>query len=324
MHNYVKLAKSVLEIEKDALDYVSSRLDERFVGAVETCLETLRNKGKIVVVGVGKSGNVGIKIAATLNSTGSTAVVLDTQNALHGDLGLISEEDTVLAMSYSGETQELLNLLPFIKLTGVKVIAITRATNSTLGANADFILDSSVEKEACPLRLAPTASSTVTLALGDALAMVLLEARGFTAEDFARYHPGGALGKSLLTRTEEIMRKGGAVPMVTPEVKVSDALKQMSRKRAGACVVVDGYGKLEGILTHGDFVRSYQENESVGGLEISQVMTSGPVTVNDFLLAAEAVKILREKKIDDLVVLNADGKVVGLIDSQDLSRHNIL
>ncbi len=324
MHDYVKWGKKVLEIEKNALCHVSERLCDSFVGAAETCLETLSKKGKIVVIGVGKSGNIGIKIAATLNSTGSTAVVLDSQNALHGDLGLISEEDTVLAMSYSGETQELLTLLPHIKFQGVKIIALTRAPESTLGKNADYVIDSSVEEEACPLKLAPTASSTAMLALGDALAMVLLQARGFTSEDFAKYHPGGALGMALLTRTEDIMRKGENVPTVKRESLVRDALSLMSKKRAGACVIVSKDNELEGILTHGDFIRAYQADANIGDKAIQEVMTENPIFVESHLLAVEAVKILRERRIDDLVVINSEGKVVGLIDSQDLARHNIL
>lgn len=324
MHNYIEWGKKVLEIERDAIVHVSERLGESFIGAAETCLETLQKKGKIVVVGIGKSGNIGIKIAATLNSTGSTAVVLDTQNALHGDIGLISEEDTVLAMSYSGETAELLTLLPHIKLMGVKIVAITRAPESTLGENADYVIDSSVEKEACPLRLAPTASSTATLALGDALAMTLLQARGFTADDFARFHPNGVIGKSLLMKTAEVMRKGERVPIVSQEVKVREALAEMSKKRAGACVIINAEKKLEGILTHGDFVRCYQEDEGIGEAKITAAMTKNPVTVVDECLAAEAVQTLRENKIDDLVVLNEQGEVVGLLDSQDLSRHQIL
>ena len=323
MKPYLELAKQVLEIEKEALDRVSQNLGSAFEDAIEVLMKSLQDKGKIVVVGVGKSGNIGNKIAATFNSTGATAVVLSSQDALHGDLGLISEGDVILAMSYSGETPELLNLLPHMKHQGTPIIALTSKPESTLGQNAHLVLDSSVAKEACPLNLAPTSSSTAMLALGDALAMVLLDARGFTKEDFARYHPGGSLGKALLTSVRDIMRGESAVPKVSENASVLDTLREMSEKKAGICLVLENE-ELRGILTHGDFVRLYTVDHNAGDKPIREVMTQNPVTIEESLLAVEAVNLLREHRIDDLVVVNESGSPVGIIDSQDLAKHKLL
>jgi arabinose-5-phosphate isomerase len=287
---------------------------------VEILRETVGRHGKIVVAGVGKSGNIGHKIAATLNSTGATAVVLDTQNALHGDLGLISDGDAVLALSYSGETQELLNLLPYIKRFDVRLIAITGKPESTLGTLSDVTLDTSVEREACPLNLAPTSSSTAMLAMGDALAMVLLESRGFTEEDFARFHPGGSLGRALLTRVGEIMRSGEQLPTVPESADVFAALDAMNRARAGACLILADDGKLAGIFTHGDFARSYRANPALGNEPVAALMTRRPITVRDDALATEVLRTLGKNRIDDIVVLDAQARPVGLIDTQDLAR----
>jgi len=313
-------ARWVIETEMDGLRRVADRLDGKFVSAVEILRETVGKHGKIVVAGVGKSGNIGHKIAATLNSTGATAVVLDTQNALHGDLGLISDGDAVLALSYSGETQELLNLLPYIKRFDVRLIALTGKPESTLGALSDVTLDTSVEREACPLNLAPTSSSTAMLAMGDALAMVLLESRGFTEEDFARFHPGGSLGRALLTRVGEIMRSGEQLPTVPESADVFAALDAMNRARAGACLILADDGKLAGIFTHGDFARSYRANPALGNEPVAALMTRRPITVRDDALATEVLRTLGKNRIDDIVVLDAQARPVGLIDTQDLAR----
>lgn len=313
-------ARWVIETEMDGLRRVAERLDERFVTAVGLLRDALAQRGKIVVAGVGKSGNIGHKIAATLNSTGATAVVLDTQNALHGDLGMISDGDVVLALSYSGETQELLNLLPYIRRFEVRLIALTGKPESTLGTLSDVTLDTSVEREACPLNLAPTSSSTAMLAMGDALAMVLLEARGFTEEDFARYHPGGSLGRALLTRVGEIMRFGEQLPTVAEEADVFAALDAMNRARAGACIIVATDGSLAGIFTHGDFARSYRVNPALGSEPVASLMTKRPITVRDDALAAEVLRTIGKNRIDDIVVLDREGRPVGLIDTQDLAR----
>lgn len=317
---HLERARRVIEIETQGLCRMAERLGAGFDAAVEALLATVRQRGKVVVIGVGKSGNIGHKIAATLNSTGTTAVVLDPQNALHGDLGLLSDGDTVLALSYSGETRELLNLLPFIKRLEVRLIALTGKPESTLGRLSDVALDTSVGREACPLNLAPTASSTAMLVMGDALAMALLEARGFTEEDFARYHPGGALGHALLTRVSDIMRVDRELPTVLETATVLEAIHAMHRARAGACIILRADGGLAGIFTHGDFARGYEKDPMLGVKPVAGLMTRNPITVRADSLAAEAVKTIGQNRIDDIVVLDAAGVPVGLVDTQDLAR----
>ncbi len=322
--DYLARARSVIETEIEGLRRMGTRLDNSLVVAVKILQGVLENRGKIVVVGVGKSGNIGLKIAATLNSTGSTAVVMDSQNALHGDLGLLSDGDGVIALSYSGETQELLNLLPFIKRFDVKIIALTGKVGSTLSRLSEVTLDTAVEREACPLNLAPTSSSTAMLVMGDALAMVLLEARGFTEEDFARFHPGGSLGRALLTRVSDIMRADADLPTVGEDDDVYAALDAMNRTRAGACLILQADGKLAGIFTHGDFARSFRENPLLGSKPVADLMTRKPITVQADSLAVEVLKTLGENRIDDIVVLDDSGEPVGLIDTQDLARLKIV
>ncbi|MFT3990435.1 MAG: KpsF/GutQ family sugar-phosphate isomerase [Luteolibacter sp.] len=318
------LARNVINIEADSLHRMSDRLDDRFPQAVELLRKTLDRRGKIVVVGIGKSGNIGHKIAATLNSTGATAVVLNSQNALHGDLGLISDGDAVIALSYSGETRELLELLPFIKRFDIHLIALTGKPDSTLSDLSDITLDTSVEREACPLNLAPTSSSTAMLVMGDALAMVLLDTRGFTEEDFARYHPGGSLGRALLTRVSDIMRSGDFLPTVPENADVFAALQAMNQARSGACLILTENGKLAGIFTHGDFARGYQNDPLLGGKPIASLMTRHPITVAADSLAVEALNTLGRSRIDDIVVVDAAGNPVGLVDTQDLARLKIV
>ena len=316
--------KRVIEMEANALQAMQERLGEPFALAVGMLKEVLDERGKIVVVGIGKSGNIGHKIAATLNSTGSTAVVLNSQNALHGDLGLVSDGDAVIMLSYSGETVELLDLLPHIKRFDVKVIALTGKPESTLSQYSDVTLDTSVEREACPMNLAPTSSSTAMLVMGDALAMVLLEARGFDEKQFARFHPGGALGRALLTKVSDIMRADDLLAQVGETATVQDALVAMSTARAGACVVLAADGKLAGIFTHGDFARSYQADPMVGNRAVADLMTRGPICLSAESRAAEAVQTIGSHRIDDVVVLDAEGKPVGLVDTQDLARLKIV
>lgn len=322
--DYLARARSVIETEIEGLRRMGMRLDNAMVVAVKILQGVLESRGKIVVVGVGKSGNIGLKIAATLNSTGATAVVLDSQNALHGDLGLLSDGDAVIALSYSGETRELLDLLPFIKRFDVKIIAMTGKLNSTLSGFSEVTLDTSVEREACPLNLAPTSSSTAMLVMGDALAMVLLEARGFTEADFARFHPGGSLGRALLTRVSDIMRADAAVPSVGEDADVFAALDAMNRARAGACLILDGGGRMVGIFTHGDFARSFRSDPTLGGKPVATLMTRNPITVPADSLAVEVLKTIGQNRIDDIVVLSAEGRPVGLIDTQDLARLKIV
>ncbi len=322
--DYLAKARCVIEMEIDGLRRLSQRLDDGLGAAVEILQRTLENRGKIVVVGVGKSETIGLKIAATLNSTGATSVVLDSQNAFHGDLGLISDGDAVLALSYSGETREMLDLLPFIKRFDVQVIALTGKPSSTLSRYSEVTLDTSVEREACPLNLAPTSSSTAMLVMGDALAMVLLESRGFTEKDFARFHPGGSLGRALLTRVCDIMRADAALPTIGEDGDVYAALDAMNKARAGACVILRPDGGLAGIFTHGDFARSFRSDPQLGGKSVAALMTRQPVTVRADALAVEVLKTIGANRIDDIVVLGDDGKPVGLIDTQDLARLKIV
>jgi len=318
--DYIERGQAVLEIEIAQLQRLAERLDCHFGEAIEALNSALQNGKKIVVIGVGKSQNIGKKFVATLNSTGATAVSLSCQNALHGDLGLISNEDIIVALSDSGETAELISLLPHVKKRASQIIAITGNQNSHLAKHSDLILLTHVSEEACPLRLAPTSSSTNMLALTDALAMVLLEKRGFQPEDFAELHPGGSLGKYLLTRVADIMRKEDEVAKVSPGDTVQDSILAMVKSRSGAAIVINPDDSLAGIFTHGDFVRGYQIDRNIGDQCVANYMTTSPITVRETALAAEVIKILRENRIDDVIVLNNEDKAVGMIDVQDLSR----
>jgi len=322
--DYLDKAIRVIDTELNELQRLRSRIDGSFSKAVATILDAVQHKGKIVVVGVGKSGHIGDKIAATLTSTGSPAVVLNALNALHGDLGVICDGDVILALSYSGETEELNNIIPALARFDVKLITMTGNPKSFLAQNCDVHLDVNVEHEACPLNLAPTSSTTVMLALGDALAMVLLEARGFDKEDFARFHPGGSLGRSLLLKVDQIMRDTGQMAVITRDSTVREALCVMAKARAGASVVVDDNGILAGIFTHGDFGRHFQIHPDLLEKQAADFMTRNPVTIRNDRLAVEVLRLLEQHRIDDLVVVNEAGKPVGLVDSQDLARFKLL
>ena len=322
--NPLERARQVLLIESGELKQLSDRLDESFVKAVTLLREAVERRGKIVVLGVGKSGHVGEKIAATLTSTGAPAVVLDSLNALHGDLGVVSDGDVVLALSYSGETEELLRVLPALARFDVRRIAVTGNISSTLAKASDAVLDVSVSQEACPHNLAPTSSTTCMLALGDALAMVLLEDRGFTREDFARFHPGGSLGRSLLLKVRDIMRGGDQAVVVPDSLPVVEVLRALTAKRAGAALITDAQGRLAGVFTHGDFARRFPTDSAIGTRAVSEVMTASPVTIDADKLAAEVLVVLEKHRIDDLVVTDAGGRPLGVVDSQDLSRLKLL
>jgi arabinose-5-phosphate isomerase len=322
--DYLEKAKRVLDLEIFELQRLRDRLAEGFSRAVEIIKESVDSRGKVVVLGVGKSGHIGSKIASTLTSTGSPAVVLDSLNALHGDLGMIADGDVVLALSSSGETEELIRILPAIARFNVKIVAICGASDSTLAKNAHVLLDVNVEQEACPLNLAPTSSTTVMLALGDALAMVLLEARGFNKEQFAKFHPGGKIGRSLLMRVHQIMRPRSAMAILPGTAPIREALKAMTSVRAGAAVIADDDGGLAGIFTHGDFARHFQTDSRVGERLVSDLMTLNPVTVHQDKLAVEVLNLLERHRIDDLVVVDDDNKPVGIVDSQDLTRLKLL
>ena len=322
--DYLEKARRVLDLEIRELERLRQRLGDDFSRAVALIKDTVGARGKVVVLGVGKSGHIGSKIASTLTSTGSPAVVLDSLNALHGDLGVVADGDVILALSSSGETEELVRVLPAIARFQVKIIAMCGDADSTLAKNAHVVLDVNVEQEACPLNLAPTSSTTAMLALGDALAMVLLEARGFNKEDFAKFHPGGKIGRSLLIPVHQIMRPRNVMAIAAPDVLVRDALKAMTAVRAGAAVVTDGNGKLAGIFTHGDFVRHFQTDSKVGERVVSDLMTLNPVTIHQNKLAVEVLNLLESHRIDDLVVVDDDHKPVGIIDAQDLTRLKLL
>jgi len=320
----IERGRLVLKIEMEGLRRLVDRLDQSFSDAVQALLETVNAGKKIVVLGVGKSGQIGEKIAATLTSTGSPAVTLDALNALHGDLGILSDGDLVLALSYSGETTEVLNVLPALKRFDVRLIAFTGDRQSTLARHSEVVLDCSVDQEACPLNLAPTTSTTVMLALGDALAMVLLERRGFRKEDFAKFHPGGRLGQALLQKVSDIMRGEARMPKVTPATEVIGALRAMNERRAGLAVVVNDDSQLIGIFTHGDFVRAFEKNPNIVNEPVEQHMVRHPVTISEDRLAAEVLHILEQHRIDDLIVVNQANQPVGIIDSQDLTKLKLL
>jgi arabinose-5-phosphate isomerase len=317
-------ARAVFEVELSEAASVAARLDARFETAVRLVREAVERRNKVVVLGVGKSGHIGEKIAATLTSTGSTAVVLNSVNALHGDLGIVAEGDVVLALSYSGETQELLSVLPALVRLGLPIIAFTGDANSSLAKVASAVLDVSVSQEACPLNLAPTSSSTAMLVLGDALAMALLESRGFQKEDFARFHPGGSLGRSLLLKVDQIMRPSAALALISPTTPVVEAIQAMTTQRTGAAVVVHSDGTLAGIFTHGDFARHFPGNPGIGSMPVGDLMTLRPVSIAGDRLAAEVLQLLEQHRIDDLVVVDANRHPIGMVDSQDLSRLKIV
>ncbi len=321
---HLSRAREVFDIEIAALKAVRDQLDESFARAVEIIVESLRARGKIVVAGIGKSGHVGGKISATLTSTGATSVVLNTVDALHGDIGVVADGDVILALSYSGESDELLSLLPAFKRFAVKIIALTGDPKSTLARHSDLILNAHVPKEACPFNLAPTASTTAMLALGDALAMSVLQARGFKRQDFARYHPSGAIGRALLLRVKDIMRTSERHPVVGERLPVKDGLLAMTQAKSGCLSVVDETGKLVGVFTDGDLRRHMAADEDLLGRPLAEVMTRQPSCVLEEALAMEALKIFDERHIDDLIVVNAKGAPVGLVDSQDLPRLKLM
>lgn len=317
-------ARRVLDLEIAALRAVRDRLDGAFAAAVERVIACLHARGKVVVVGIGKSGNLGAKLAATLTSTGSTAVVLNSVDALHGDLGVINGGDLVLALSYSGETEELLGLLPALKRAGGALVAMTGAPRSTLARHSDVVLDVRVPREACPFNLAPTASTTAMLALGDALALAVMEARGFKAREFARHHPAGAIGRALLLKVTDIMRTGVRNPVAKAGDSVRDALLVMTRAKAGSVAVVDARGRLAGVFTDGDLRRHLSAGDDVMNARLAAVMTRSPVTVKADALAADALKIFHDRNIDDLVVVDARRRPVGLVDLQDLPKLKLM
>lgn len=314
-------AAKVLQIEATAVAQLAQYLNDDFNLA---CQLIFASKGKIIVTGMGKSGHIGSKIAATLASTGTPAFFVHPGEASHGDLGMLSAEDVVIAISNSGETAEVLTIVPVIKRLGIKLIAMTGNPGSTLAKLANAHLCVKVEQEACPLGLAPTASTTATLAMGDAVAVALLEARGFSAEDFALSHPGGSLGRKLLLRLDDVMHRDEQVPIVSQHASIKDALLEISKKGLGMTAVVDDSGKLAGIFTDGDLRRILDQRFDIHSNSIAEVMTRHCITANSQMLAAEALQIMQQKKINGLIILDDSQMPVGAMNMHDLLRAGVL
>ncbi|TVS10977.1 MAG: KpsF/GutQ family sugar-phosphate isomerase [Wenzhouxiangella sp.] len=317
----LRTAAEVLTTEARAIDALAGRLDGTFVACVERILGC---SGHLVVTGMGKSGHIGHKIAATLASTGTPAFFVHPAEASHGDLGMIRREDLLLALSNSGETEELLRLLPVIKRLGVGLIAMSGRPDSTLARHADLHLDTSVDQEACPLGLAPTASTSAQLALGDALAVALLEARGFTAEDFARSHPGGKLGRRLLVSIADVMHSGEQLPRVSATASVADAIFEMTRSRLGMCAVLDADQTLLGVVTDGDLRRHVEQLTDIRSHPVRSVMTPNPRTVGAGQLAAVAAEVMQSHRVQGLLVTDRDGRLVGALNFQDLLQAGVV
>ena len=322
--NHLAQARRVFDLELAALKAVRAQLDDAFTRAVELVVETLRQRGKLVVVGIGKSGIVGHKISATLTSTGSTSVLLNSVDALHGDLGIVSDGDVLLALSYSGESEELLNLLPALKRFLVKIIAFTGSPKSSLARHSDIVLNVHVPREACPFNLAPTASTTAMLAMGDALAMTVLKARGFKQQDFAKFHPSGAIGRAMLSRVGHIMRTGERNAVASQDLTVKAALLVMTSAKSGSLSVIDRRGRLVGVFTDGDFRRHMASDDHLLEQPLKRVMTRKPICIREDALAVEALKVFNQRNIDDLIVVNAKHEPVGLVDSQDLPKFKLM
>jgi arabinose-5-phosphate isomerase len=314
-------ARRVIEIEAQAVSDIAPRLGDEFIRACELCLACA---GRVVVTGMGKSGHIAGKIAATLASTGTPSFFVHPGEASHGDLGMITPKDSVIAISNSGETAEIITILPLLKRLGLPLITLTGTTNSTLGEASDVVLNTAVREEACPLNLAPTASTAAALAMGDALAVVLLERRGFTEEDFALSHPGGSLGRRLLLRVEDLMHHGDDLPSIAADASLADGLMEMSQKGLGMTAVVDADGSLAGVFTDGDLRRVLDKNVNVHTTCMRDVMTRQGQTVPPNQLAAETVRIMQEKKINGLLVIDSTGKLVGALNVHSLLRAGVM
>jgi len=317
----IKRAKMVLEIEASAIKDLKRRVNKDFAAIVN---KISKIRGRVIVTGMGKPGFIAQKISATLSSTGTPSLYLHPAEALHGDLGRVTKDDCLIALSNSGETEEICKLLPIIKKIGVLLVAMVGNPNSTLAKNSDFAINTKVKKEACSLGLAPTTSTTAMLAMGDALAVALLDRKGFKEKDFAFYHPGGALGKRLLLRVGDIMRTGVDNPLVKENALVKDVLLRITKARAGSANVIDKKGKLIGIFTDGDLRRHMDSKVNIANKKMQDVMTKNPITIKKHKLAAEAFQILRSKKIDEIPVVDDNSKPIGLLDVQDLLKAGLV
>lgn len=315
------IAKKVLKMERDALSSLISRVDAEFEKAVNALYNT---KGRVIVTGLGKPGFIAQKISATLSSTGTPSLYLHPAEALHGDLGRVTKDDIIIALSNSGETEEFIKFLPIVKKIGARLIAIVGNTRSTLARNADYKINTYVKREACPLGLAPTTSTTAMLAMGDALAVALLAKKGFQEKDFAFFHPGGILGKRLLLTVSDIMRTGHNNPIVRDNKIVKEVLLSITRARAGSASVVDAKGKLVGIFTDGDLRRHLETGHNVINMRMKEVMTKNPTVTRKDRLAAEALEIMRSKRIDEIPVVDEKGRPIGLLDVQDILKAGLV
>jgi arabinose-5-phosphate isomerase len=318
-------AREVLHIEIEGLQRVSQQLDGGFAQAVHLFKDCLAKGGKIVVTGIGKNLPIAEKISATLASTGSTSVTLNPVQAMHGDLGILRPEDVLLALSYSGESEEIVNLIPLVRRNGLKIVSLTGNPDSALGCHSDVVVPIAIDREACPFNMAPTASTTVTLAIGDALAIVLLEMRGFNRDDYAKLHPSGAIGRTLLLRVGDIMRTGERLATVRTGARVKDVLLAMTAARSGSAGIVDAEGRLAGIFTDGDLRRQLPLRPDVMECRIDDLMIRHPICIDPEALAVDVLKLFETHKIDDILVVDTKtGKLVGAIDVQDLPRLKIM
>ena len=322
--SWIARAKDVFDGEIESMSLTKDSLGETFVKAVKIMLETLDRKGRIVITGVGKNLPIAEKISATMASTGSTSFLLNPVQAMHGDLGMLADEDCVMALSFSGESDEIVKLLPAIKRRGIKIIGLTGKTDCTMARDCDVILTVNTPHECDPFNMAPTASTTATLAMGDALAMVLVDVRGFKRENYARLHPAGAIGKTLLTRVTDIMRTGKRLVSLPTEATVKDALVAMTKAQAGAAYIIDGSGLLLGIFTDGDLRRSLTACEDPLARPLGEVMTKSPIHITDDKMATDVLKVFQAHQIDDIPVTDATGKLVGGIDISDLPKLKVL
>ena len=320
-HNALNLGRQVLDIEAAAVQALSARLDENFLHALNVILNC---EGRVIVSGMGKSGHIARKIAATMSSTGTPAYFVHPGEASHGDLGMVASTDVFIALSYSGESQELMTIVPIIKRQGAKLISMTGNPASSLAKVADVHLNAAVDREACPMNLAPTASTTASLALGDALAVALLDAKGFNAENFARSHPGGSLGRRLLTRVSDVMRTGTRMPMVPEDAMLGAALMEMSRKGVGMTAIVNGNNVVKGIFTDGDLRRTLEKNLDFGSTPVKNVMSENPRCIGPDSLAAEAVQLMEQHSISQMLVVDEQHRLVGALNMHDLLHAKVI
>ena len=321
---YARRAREIIEVEIAGLQKVAKGLGDSFGAAIELILQSSAAGGKVVVTGIGKNLHIGEKISATLASTGTTSVMLNPAQGMHGDLGILRAGDVILALSYSGESDELIELIPLIRCFDVSVISLTGKPSSSLARLSDVVIPVAVDREACPFNMAPTTSTTATLAVGDALAMVLLEARGFKIEDYAKLHPGGAIGRTLLLRVSDIMRKADRVAAIPAGAKVKDAILAMTKARTGSAAIVDRHNKLLGIFTDGDLRRHLPEHPNLIDLPVERIMTRSPIVVTQSQLAVDVLRTFEKHAIDDLLVVDEKGRLVGTVDSQDLPKLKIM